>query len=350
MELETTLSSQTVRNLVREVGINPNHWYAIARTDRLKPGQIQPVVFWKQSLSLFRDESGQIHVVDDLCPHKGISLHKGSVKGCHLVCPYHGWEYDGQSGQCVAIPYLPEGQKLPRATLRSYPVQERYGLAWIFPGDPARAHEHSTPEIPQFEEEGWLDILLEAHFHAHFSICNENTMDVFHGHLHAKHQAWYDTKLVTLQETPEQIRAQYDVSYQNWLAPLLGLSERGNQVSTQRLTIEYLYPNFRTSLGDLSRLYLLRMPVNEVESHSFGLFFFKVKIPGILKPLKPLIRGLVLRFLLMKFLVQDIEMMENEQRTYQAEPNRRYVEVNPAILAMQRLIVRQFEQFVQPNS
>jgi hypothetical protein len=43
-------------------------------------------------------------------------------------------------------------------------------------------------------------------------------------------------------------------------------------------------------------------------------------------------------------------MMESEQRTYQQNPNRRYVEVNPAILALQRVIVRQYEQFVQQSS
>jgi hypothetical protein len=52
----------------------------------------------------------------------------------------------------------------------------------------------------------------------------------------------------------------------------------------------------------------------------------------------------------MPFLEQDVEMMESEQRTYQANPKRRYVEINPAILALQRLIVRQYEQFMQQSS
>jgi hypothetical protein len=37
----------------------------------------------------------------------------------------------------------------------------------------------------------------------------------------------------------------------------------------------------------------------------------------------------------MKFLQQDVEMMESEQRTYLANPQRRYVEINPAIIALQ---------------
>jgi renierapurpurin 18,18'-hydroxylase len=54
--------------------------------------------------------------------------------------------------------------------------------------------------------------------------------------------------------------------------------------------------------------------------------------------------------LLQRFLDQDIEMMESEQQTYSANPKRRYVEVNPAIIALQRLIVRQYEQFMQQSS
>lgn len=37
MELATTLTGQTVRNHVREVGINGNHWYAVAWAKDLKP-------------------------------------------------------------------------------------------------------------------------------------------------------------------------------------------------------------------------------------------------------------------------------------------------------------------------
>jgi renierapurpurin 18,18'-hydroxylase len=45
-----------------------------------------------------------------------------------------------------------------------------------------------------------------------------------------------------------------------------------------------------------------------------------------------------------------VEMMESEQRVFQQNPQRRYVEVNPAILALQRVIVRQYEQFMQQSS
>jgi phenylpropionate dioxygenase-like ring-hydroxylating dioxygenase large terminal subunit len=50
MELATTLTSQTVQNAVREVGINPNYWYAVGWANDLKPGDIMPVTIWQQAI------------------------------------------------------------------------------------------------------------------------------------------------------------------------------------------------------------------------------------------------------------------------------------------------------------
>jgi hypothetical protein len=54
--------------------------------------------------------------------------------------------------------------------------------------------------------------------------------------------------------------------------------------------------------------------------------------------------------LFMRFLRQDIDMIESEQVNYLKNPQRRYVEVNPAIVALQRLIVRQYERYYQSRN
>ena len=347
MKLSTSLTSQTVQNGVREVGINPNHWYPVGWASQFKPGEVLPVVVWQQAIAVYRDFQDQIHALEDACPHKGIALHKGKVQGCHLACAYHGWEFDG-NGQCVSIPYLPEDQKLPRAQARSYPVQEKYGLIWIFPGEPALAVASQPPLISEFEQPDWLMVPVTAHFQAHFSICNENTMDVFHGFLHQKLQGWFDPVLINLQETEAAVCAEYNVSYKGRMAQFLGLSDRADQVTTLPISIQYRYPHYASSLQGVSSLYLMRLPVGPTESRSFALFFFKINLPqSLLRPLKPLLSTLIQRFVLRKFLAQDIEMIESEQQTYLANPQRRYVEINPAIIAIQRLVVRQYQQFIQ---
>ena len=350
MELATTLTSQTVQNAVREVGINPNYWYPVAWANQLKPGEIMPVVIWQQAIALYRDANDQIHALEDACPHKGVALHKGKVQGCNLACAYHGWEFDG-SGQCVSIPYLPQGQKLPRAQARSYPVQEKYNMIWIFPGDPALAATHQPPDMPEFQNPDWLMVPVTARMQAHFSICNENSMDVFHGFLHENLQGWFDPVLKSLRETEDSVCAEYEVSYKGRMAKFLGLSDRADEVTSRTISVQYRYPHYYSFLEGVSTLYLMRLPVDKTESRSFALFFLKIRLPKWLrKRFEPILQTLLERFVFMRFLKQDIEMMESEQQTYLANPQRRYVEINPAIIAVERLIIRQYEQFMQKSS
>ena len=347
MELATTLTSQTVQNVVREVGINPDYWYPVGWANKLKPGDIMPVVIWQQAIAIYRDADGKLQALEDFCPHKGVALHKGKVQGCNLACGYHGWEFNG-TGKCVSIPYQPQTQKLPRAQIRSYPIQEKYNLIWIFPGDCSIASTEKLPEIAEFDHPDWFMLPVPAQIKAHFSICNENTMDVFHGFLHQNLQGWFDPVLISLRETEATVCAEYQVSYKGRLAKFLGLSDRADSITTLPVCVEYRYPHFYSSLQGISSLYLFRHPVGKSETHSVGIFFFKLSLPKwILKPLKPVLQILIRRFMLMKFLAQDIEMIESEQENYLANPQRRYVEINPAIIATQRLIVRQYEQFMQ---
>jgi nitrite reductase/ring-hydroxylating ferredoxin subunit len=92
MELKTNLTEQTVQNRVREVGINPNHWYAVGWSSELKAKRTLAITIWLQSIVLYRHENHQVYALENACPHRGVALDKGEVNGCHLICPYHGWE------------------------------------------------------------------------------------------------------------------------------------------------------------------------------------------------------------------------------------------------------------------
>jgi phenylpropionate dioxygenase-like ring-hydroxylating dioxygenase large terminal subunit len=350
MELATTLTSQTVQNAVREVGINPNYWYPVGWANQLLPGKVIPVVIWQQAIAVYRDHNGQIHALEDTCPHKGVALHKGKVEGCNLACAYHGWEFNG-SGECVNVPYLPQEQKLPRAQVRSYPVQEKYNLIWVFPGDPALAATCQPPNIPEFQNPDWLMVTVTAKMPAHFSICNENSMDVFHGYLHQNLQGWFNPVLKSLRETESTVCAEYEVSYKGRMAKFLGLSDRAQEITTRTTSVQYRYPHYYTYLEGISTLYLMRLPVGPAQSRSFTIFFLKIRLPKWLRiRIEPLLQNFLSRFIFMKFLAQDIEMMHSEQQNYLKHPQRRYVEINPAIIAVQRLILRQYEQFMQKSN
>jgi cholesterol 7-dehydrogenase len=55
---------------------------------------------------VFRTEKGVASVLDAYCPHLGAHLGIGSrVIGDCVECPFHGWQFRGEDGQCTSIPY-----------------------------------------------------------------------------------------------------------------------------------------------------------------------------------------------------------------------------------------------------
>ncbi|MEL6229089.1 MAG: aromatic ring-hydroxylating dioxygenase subunit alpha [Cyanobacteria bacterium J06627_3] len=351
MDSSAVLKGQPIYRRARAVGINPNYWYPVLWADQLKPENVVSVQVWESSLAVYRSADGVVSALADACPHKGVELHRGEVHGNNLVCPYHGWEFDSD-GQCVGIPYFPKDQKLPCAQARRYPTRESYGIVWVFPGEPQLAEQQPLPEVPQYGEPGWFMVRIPGHFKAHFSICNENTMDVFHGFLHKDLQGWYDPKLLDLKQDEHGVAADYQVSYEGFLSKLLGLGTQGSNSTTRTVSINYRYPHYATALESVSSLYLMRLPVGPRETKSFSLLFLKLPLPQwiLSGPLARVLEKIILNSVFLKFLHQDVEMMESEQRNYSIDPQRNYVEVNPAIIALQRVIVGQYERLEVPPS
>ncbi|MEM6500490.1 MAG: aromatic ring-hydroxylating dioxygenase subunit alpha [Cyanobacteria bacterium P01_C01_bin.89] len=341
------LKLQTVQISARRAGINPNYWYAIAWAKDLKPGEVMPATVWKQKLAVYRTESGELGAVDDACPHKGVEMHRGKVMGEHLACRYHGWEFDSD-GECKKIPYLPKVQKLPRcAVLKTYAIQEKYGIIWLFPGDRELGEKTPLFDMPEYGNNDWFMVPVNGHFKAHFSICNENSMDVFHGFLHEDLQGWFDPALTRLKDEGDRIEADYRVSYKGQMAKFLGFTKDANEVTTRTISVQYRYPHYYSSLEGISSLYLMRLPIGEQESRSFALFFLKLSLPQwLINPVRSPLQRFVEKVLFQKFLDQDTEMMESEQQVYLADPDRQYVEINPAIIAVQRMVVRQYQWFL----
>ncbi|MDZ7638072.1 MAG: Rieske 2Fe-2S domain-containing protein [Bryobacterales bacterium] len=60
----------------------------------------------------------EVFVLEDECPHAGGPLSMGNFSPPLLVCPWHAWEFDCRSGQCVHA---------ANASVRSYPVEIRDG-------------------------------------------------------------------------------------------------------------------------------------------------------------------------------------------------------------------------------
>lgn len=105
------------------------HWYPVARIEEVSM-QPQQVTLLDVKMALYKTASGDIHLVRDICPHRGVPLTKGWVEGEEIVCPYHGLRYNAE-GKCTKIPAQPELTKISdRFSLTKFPVIQKYGLIW----------------------------------------------------------------------------------------------------------------------------------------------------------------------------------------------------------------------------
>jgi nitrite reductase/ring-hydroxylating ferredoxin subunit len=74
------------------------HWVRIAKVDECPPGQAREFVAEGRIVALFYVD-GQWHALDGVCPHQGGPLGQGTLEGCIVTCPWHGWQFDVRSGQ-----------------------------------------------------------------------------------------------------------------------------------------------------------------------------------------------------------------------------------------------------------
>ena len=110
------------------------HWLPVALSRDIEPSSSAGLDVDGCELVVWRDSAGQAHVWEDRCPHRGMRLSFGFVRGDHIACLYHGWQYDA-AGQCRHIPAhpaleVPQTIRVPRFGLR-----EAAGLIWISAGD-----------------------------------------------------------------------------------------------------------------------------------------------------------------------------------------------------------------------
>jgi nitrite reductase (NADH) small subunit len=77
-------------------------WIEIARVGEVKEGFGKYIEVGERQVALFYQE-GTYRAVDNLCPHMAGPLSAGDVNGSIVVCPWHGWEFDLKTGQCLNI-------------------------------------------------------------------------------------------------------------------------------------------------------------------------------------------------------------------------------------------------------
>lgn len=152
-----------------------NAWYVACTPDEIAEKPLGRQICGEK-IVFYRGEGGVVAAVEDFCPHRGAPLSLGFVRGGRLVCGYHGLEM-GSEGRTVTMP----GQRVRGfPCIRRYPVQERYGFVWVWPGeeelaDPAAIHHLAWAEDPAWTYGGGL-----YHIKCDYRLMIDNLMDLTH--------------------------------------------------------------------------------------------------------------------------------------------------------------------------
>lgn len=112
--------------------------YELCREQDLEPGQMRTATAGQVAVIVIRKLDGSFRALRDRCPHRGARLSRGLLQEmidgeqvgtrelrAEVVvrCPWHGYEFDVDSGRCPADP--------SRVRVKSYPVTVEDGRVLV---------------------------------------------------------------------------------------------------------------------------------------------------------------------------------------------------------------------------
>jgi vanillate O-demethylase monooxygenase subunit len=155
-----------------------NAWYVVAWPNEVTAEQILvrticglPMVFW-------RGAGGALNAIEDRCPHREMPLSQGRLENGTIRCSYHGLRFAGD-GACVEIP----GQERipPTVCVRHFPIVQKHGWVWVWPGDLAKADPELIPESQaRNDHPDWACSNGTSYVRGNYQLITDNLLDLTH--------------------------------------------------------------------------------------------------------------------------------------------------------------------------
>jgi nitrite reductase (NADH) small subunit len=79
--------------------------YRVASFDEIPTGTGLEVTAGGRVIALFKTAEG-IRAIDGICAHAGGPIGKGTLNGTVVTCPWHGWQYDVETGTHCLTPQI----------------------------------------------------------------------------------------------------------------------------------------------------------------------------------------------------------------------------------------------------
>ena len=179
----TKISADQIEQLV-DRGVR-NRWYPIAASWTITD---KPVGMMRlgDAIVVWRDGAGKMNVLEDRCPHRGVRFSARPL--CYtvetLTCWYHTLTFNLDDGELRTILNEPDSPLIGKVRIKSYPIEERKGVIFVFVGDvePPPLHHDVAP--------GFLDddaVVYSAEpyvIDANWRLACENGYDPGHQFIH----------------------------------------------------------------------------------------------------------------------------------------------------------------------
>jgi nitrite reductase/ring-hydroxylating ferredoxin subunit len=91
----------------------PDGYEVVLHKDALDAGQVIEIIIGGTAIAV-ANVDGTFYATSNTCPHAGGPMGEGTLDGCTLSCPYHGWKFDLRDGSCLTA---------PGRSITTYPVQ-----------------------------------------------------------------------------------------------------------------------------------------------------------------------------------------------------------------------------------
>lgn len=165
--------------------VYPNGWFSVGRSIDLKKGDIWYKSMLGLELAVYRGMDGEARILHAYCPHMGANIAVGGkVKGNCLECPFHGWAFEGKTGEVQSIPYA---SKIPSsAKTKHYNCLELNGIIHLWYHAEGEEPLWYPPDVKDIQSgkmkyHGKTDHVVNAHIEE----IPENGADLHHlTHLH----------------------------------------------------------------------------------------------------------------------------------------------------------------------
>jgi nitrite reductase/ring-hydroxylating ferredoxin subunit len=75
-----------------------SEWTPVGTREQVDPDTPLAVTVGEQAIGVY-DVEGELHAIEDICPHAHAHLTQGFTDGCEIECPLHNAVFDVRSGK-----------------------------------------------------------------------------------------------------------------------------------------------------------------------------------------------------------------------------------------------------------